>query len=201
MVGAVGVEPTSRSCRNRGLPLTYAPVVGGQAPSSGDLHAALPAPQAGGTLSSLVPGGVTDGTRTRLAPGHGRSARLFALGHHGVRPGGVAPPSGGYRPPVLLLNYERVERLTPLRPSGSGGRDSERREARASTHDPSWRELSQERQTGLAPAWTTLARWCPATWATAAGKDWLGQMDSNHHSELQRLAAYRLADTPMACPP
>ena len=24
-----------------------------------------------------------------------------------VRPGGIAPPSGGYRPPVLLLNYRR----------------------------------------------------------------------------------------------
>src|SRR6185436_21028826 len=50
LVGAVGVEPTSRSRRDRGLPLTYAPWSG-----SGDLHTSAPAPQAGGTLSSLEP--------------------------------------------------------------------------------------------------------------------------------------------------
>ena len=51
VVGTVGVEPTLRSRQDRGLPLTYAPESG-----SGDLHAALPAPQAGGTLSSPEPG-------------------------------------------------------------------------------------------------------------------------------------------------
>ena len=83
-----GVEPALRSYQDRGLPLSDTGVVPtrGVAPlslpghgsglrltyaglnwsGSGDLHAALPAPQAGGTLSSLEPEifGVIDRTRT-----------------------------------------------------------------------------------------------------------------------------------------
>ena len=51
-VPAGGVAPPFLPCHGSGLLLTYAGKVWS---GSGDLHAALPAPQAGGTLSSLEP--------------------------------------------------------------------------------------------------------------------------------------------------
>jgi hypothetical protein len=70
-VPARGVAPLFLPCPGSGLRLTYA----GSWSGSGDLHAAVPAPQAGGTLSSPEPGsalcplpvafpGVTDRSRT-----------------------------------------------------------------------------------------------------------------------------------------
>ena len=54
-----------------------------------------------------------------------------------------------------------------------------------------------ERPAGLAPAWSTVARWRPAAWATAARKGWQGPTGSNRHLELQKLAAFRLAEAPL----
>ncbi len=51
-VPARGVAPPFLPCRGSGLLLTYA---GGSGSGSGDLHAAAPAPQAGGSLSTLEP--------------------------------------------------------------------------------------------------------------------------------------------------
>lgn len=56
----------------------------------------------------------------RVWAGHGRPCRTVTLRPRSlVRPGGVAPPSGGYRPPVLRLNYERLERPAGFAPAVS----------------------------------------------------------------------------------
>lgn len=41
--------------------------------------------------------------------------------HHAVRPGGVAPPSPGYRPGALLLSYRQFVTV-PLAGLGADGR-------------------------------------------------------------------------------
>lgn len=101
-VGTVGIEPTSRSRRDRGLPLTYAPS------GSGDWHAALPALRAGGTLSSLEPGRIL-GRPAGLAPAPAEPQSAMLLLQHGHRlvgPEGVAPSSPAYRAGALLMSYE-----------------------------------------------------------------------------------------------
>lgn len=98
-----------------------------------DLHRALPAPQAGGTLSSLVPDavstrpsglahhklGVIDGTCTRYGVGHGHAARLFAFDHRMEPLPGLAPGSAVYGTAVLLLDDSdvKLETRTGLAPA------------------------------------------------------------------------------------
>ena len=56
----------------------------------------------------------------RVWVGHSHPCRTVTLRPRiGVRPGGVAPPSGGYRPPVLRLNYGRLERPAGFAPAVS----------------------------------------------------------------------------------
>lgn len=94
--------------------------------------------------------------------------RGLPLSDTGVEgPPGVAPGLGGPRPPVQN-GYTSAPGIL-VRPGGvappSGG------------YRPPVLRLNYERlerPAGLAPAWSTLARWCPAAWATAAWRSGAG---------------------------
>lgn len=73
-VPARGVAPLFLPCHGSGLRLTYA----GSWSGSGDLHAAVPAPQAGGTLSSPEPV-VFSSSRLRVFASSLKGGTLFVL--------------------------------------------------------------------------------------------------------------------------
>jgi hypothetical protein len=55
--------------------------------------------------------GVIDGTCTHFNEGHGLVPRLLRTRPPSVRPGGVAPPSLGYRPSRLTVDIRAEKRL------------------------------------------------------------------------------------------
>jgi hypothetical protein len=102
-----GAAERSRTSTERNLnPLTLPLVYGGVSWECQDLHLVGKCDCFTDSLGDLYRQsslGVIDGTRTRLIEVHNLAPRLLRP-RHTVRPGGVAPPSVGYRPTALLLS-------------------------------------------------------------------------------------------------